>query len=153
VVDTRECAATIEGQMIIIDEIINMSEAGSKRQVMSRIAPLQGLHEVMIKPVRGTRRQQANRFWWGVVVQSLYDFLRAQGQIVSREECHTMLKLRCAPKEIFDPRTGELIATVPSESRTMSIPEFSQMITMAKQYLEDMFGIVLPELDNFQEKP
>ena len=130
--------------MIIIDEIINMSESGSKRQVMSKIAPLQGLHEVMIKPVRGTRRQRANAFYFAAVVKPFQEFESAQGNHITRLEAHEMLKRQLLPVNIVN-KHGEVIGTVGASSHDKSIPEFAAYVTRCKEWLFDMCGITCEE--------
>ena len=136
-------------------DTLNLSDAETKRKLYAAIAPLTGLHEVAIKPVRATRRQCANRYYWGVVIKTWKDWLANQGQVCASETLHDMLKLKFIPADVTDPRTGEVIGTVPGRSKTLSIQEFADYIDRCTEYLRDMFGIVVPDptLYGIERKP
>lgn len=127
---------------MIDKEMVNLDEADAKRRLMTAISPLRGMHEVTIKPVRGTRRQRANAFHWAAVVEPFRQFLSAQGQQYSALECHDFLKLKCLPKNVIDPVTGEVIGVVPGTSHTLAIGEFAEFENRCIEYLEEMFGII-----------
>lgn len=127
---------------MIDGETYNLSDPITKRKLMAHLAPLQGIHEVTVKPVRATRRQRANAYYFAGVVTPFMRYLNAQGQSYNRLECHDFLKLKCLPQDVVNPATGEVIGVVPGRSSSLTIPQFAEYVDRCIHYLADMFGIV-----------
>lgn len=132
---------------MIDKDYINLDDSTSKRKLYAAIAPLKGMHEVTIKPVRATRRQKANRYLFGVVYKSFREFLAEQGQVLTTDEIHSYLKLKFLPREVMNPLSGEVLAVVPGTSHDRDVKEFADYIDNCIRYLADMFNIVVPSPD------
>lgn len=131
------------------NELLNLSDRETKRRLIAAVSAMQGIVEVTIKPVRMTRRQRANRFYFGCVVDPVQQYLTSQGQFINKLEAHDLIKMNVLPKDVFDPRTHDLIGTIPGPSRGLSIPEFAEFTERAIHYVGDMFNIEVANPDAF----
>ena len=124
---------------------LNMSDSASKRKLMTALAPLQGLYDVHIKPVRVTRSNAANRFTWGVIVKLYAAYLSAvDGETVDPEEAFLDLKRRFLKRVIVNKETGEVIAVTVKRSSQLSPEDFSDFIEHSIAHLAEC-GIDVPE--------
>lgn len=135
----------------MIDELLNLTDRDTKRRLYAAIAPLQGLHEVTIKPRRMTRSTRANAYHWSCIVDPFRKFLESQGQHYTSLECHEFLKVKCLPKNIVDPRSGEVVGIVGDSSHNKNTAEFAEFVNRCKEYLGDTFGIECPDPQLFMD--
>ncbi len=127
-----------------LDEMINLSEPSTKRKLMGEIGAAQGLHDITIKPVKGTRRQRANRYYFGCIVEPFRKFEEDQGNHITRLMAHEFLKKELLPVDIVD-GNGVVIDTIGATSHDKSIGEFADYVTRCKEWLLDKCGIVCEE--------
>ena len=128
---------------------VDLSNPTAKRELLTEIGRLVGLNDVHVKPVRMTRSTQANRYLFGVVYRAFIEFMREQGQAITSDDAHEYCKARFLPaRELFNPNTGELLGTIPARTSTLDSAEFADYIDRVSFWLEDTFGIVLPEPDH-----
>lgn len=126
--------------------ILDLSNPDTKRKLMSHIGSLSGFYEVDIKPRKATRRLRANNFYWAALIEPFVEYLNSDGsRHFTKDMAHLALKMALIPKPVIHPKTGELIATVPGDTHTMTIGEFYDYCERARQHLLDEFGVVTLE--------
>lgn len=124
---------------------VNLSDAASKRRLLTAIAPLQGMYALDLKPIRPTRSSQANRFYWSCVIGSFRDFLRAQGQPFTSEDCHEFLKCKFLLQSLVNHDTGEIVGRAPRSTASLDTSDFTEYVDNCIVWLADTFGIVVPD--------
>jgi hypothetical protein len=95
--------------------------------------------EIEIRPWEETRRSQANRYYWGVVLKFMAE---ESGHTV--DELHELMKLRHNSKVVADPTTGEEVKIACSTSK-LTINEFSDYLEAVMLDGSEHLGIVFPE--------
>lgn len=98
---------------------------------------------VRIEQEKETRRQRANRFYWGVVLKHM-----ASESGHSADDLHELMKLRHNSKtvEIVDPKTGEAREVrIPLSTAKLSIEEFGIYLERAIVDAAEWLGVVIPE--------
>ena len=97
--------------------------------------------ELIIKGVRNTRSNRMNRFYWGVIIDTLVNYFNQEktfGEVVSREAVHDLMKCKfLGMHRVFLP-DGQPVDVVNS-SRNLSNKEFidyfEEIIRWADQHL------------------
>lgn len=130
-----------------IDVEVNMSDAPTKRALMTRVGTLQGLYALDLRPIRPTRSQQQNRFWWGVLVKSFVDFNREQNIPCRSENVSMMFKRECGglTDPVYNPKTGELVSEEFRSTTDYSVEDMSGLIERTIEWLSSNAGIEIPE--------
>ncbi len=101
--------------------------------------------EIIIRRKRKHRSITANRYYFGCVVQLIYEQLVEQGHEVSKTDTHEFLKMRCNGKDLVNQSTGEVIS-IGQTTRDMTTVEFSEYIERCKT-----FGIEFLNIQRFPE--
>ena len=118
---------------------------GSRQWVKERIKLLQdGEYTVEIKKYKKQRSIDQNRYYWGCIVQLVYDGLRDAGydEIRNPEDAHDMIKEMFFKKIIFSKQKGEL-AMVQS-STNFSTAEFEEKMQSIRQWAQEFLNINIP---------
>lgn len=118
---------------------------GSRQWVKERIKLLQdGEYTVEIKKYKKQRSIDQNRYYWGCIVQLVYDGLRDAGydEIRNPEDAHDMIKEMFFKKIIFSEQKGEL-AMVQS-STNFSTAEFEEKMQSIRQWAQEFLNINIP---------
>lgn len=118
---------------------------GSRQWVKERIMLLQdGDYTVEIKKYKKPRSIYQNRYYWGCIVQLVYEGLRDAGydEIRNPEDAHSMLKEMFFKKIIFSEKKGEL-AMVQSSAQ-FSTSEFEDKMQSIRQWAQEFLNINIP---------
>ena len=104
------------------------------------------------RPIKRVSKKQwakiANAFYWAAIISALRQYLAEQGEEVSADYAHTILKTRClGVREIVIKATGEVIQ-IPKSTAVLNTTEFSEFVQRCLAFLAEL-GIVVPELDTF----
>lgn len=97
-----------------------------------------------------TRSNQANRYYWGVVIPCIQSGLKEGGLTASEastENVHLMLKARFLKQDKPIGNDGEFITIIPSTS-TLSTDEFSQYIEHCVQFAAEYLNVIVPDPGN-----
>ena len=131
-----------------IDVELNLSDPNTKRNLMVRIGSLSGPYALDLRPIRPTRSQQQNRFYWGVLVESFRQAQADQGVYPSSELVSTLFKVKCGGlvERMFSKTTGELLVEDFRSTTTYSVDEMSEYLERVIAYLATEHNIVVPEL-------
>jgi hypothetical protein len=100
---------------------------------------------VMITKKHATRSAQANRYYWGVVVELL-----AQHTGYTPEEIHEILKARFIPKKLSVANgNGEIKGefVIGGTTTSMNKLEFGEYITSIRQWAAEELDVVIPDPD------
>lgn len=95
------------------------------------------------EPEAHTRSSNANRYYHAAIVREFWKFLRAQGQVVTHDECHEMLKEKVLPEpeHVYDRTTGELLVRRRRTTHDMTVEQFYDYCEQCRAWLMDMFDI------------
>jgi hypothetical protein len=102
----------------------------------------EGAYELTIKPVDQTRRSQANRYYWGVVLRMM-----AEESGHGANELHDLMKLRHNGQVITDITTGEEV-TVGRTTRTLTVAQFSAYLEAVMLDGAEYLGLTFPSQED-----
>lgn len=103
-----------------------------------------------VSEFRETRSNQANRYYWGVVVELIHDALNDAGWEVTKEGTHDMLKFRFLREDKPIGNDGEFITTIKSTSE-LDTMEFGEYIEHCVRFAAEYLNTVIPPPGEQQE--
>lgn len=114
---------------------------------ISHIATLEGsVIEVRVSKERQNKSSQANRYYWGVVIECARKGMEEMtGEQWHPEEAHDLLKQYCNAKEL---KAGLSSVKVGKTTKGMSKEEFALYIDRCVQWIYNTFNIVVPSSDD-----
>jgi hypothetical protein len=99
--------------------------------------------EVTIKEYKNTRSNRANRYYWGVVIPSVFKAFADVGiKLVNPEQAHEAMRIKFLMEEI---QVGEESFRVPKSTSRMKTDEFANYIFVIVDYLREYYNFVVPE--------
>lgn len=132
-----------------IETDLNLTDVLNRQLLMSNIAHMQGPYAISIKPIDPKRSNQANRYWHKCIVDTFRQYMAAQGQHFTHDQCHEYLRDRFAHRPpIFDPATGEVIDYMPASSSKMNKAQFGELIEAASEWMQSL-NIILPTPEQY----
>lgn len=134
-------------------QVLNLSDASVKRQLMIQIGGLQGLHEVRIRPRKRTRSLDQNSYYFVAVVQPFRDWLRGEygDSLITSDQAHEMLKVKIlGMDEKLIEGTNEVLKLIP-RSKTLTKDEFGSYIDKCSEWLLTFCEIVVVPSELFYE--
>lgn len=99
--------------------------------------------ELEITRLRATRSGQANRFYWGVVIQALHELTG-----YTPEELHDLMKAKFLPKHLaFTGQNGDIIEqfVLGGSTRHLDTQEFYQYVERVREWAGDALGLYIPD--------
>ena len=99
--------------------------------------------ELLVKRQRATRSQQANRYYWGVVVQMLSEHTG-----YTPEEVHDLLKMRFIPKRLAVCNGNGVIQdefVLGGSTREMDTEEFGAYVEEICQWAATDLDLIIPD--------
>lgn len=125
---------------------LNFDDPNQKRDFLRMAGAWRGRMVVEFKPDQPRRSNKQNARHWAAVVPAFQEYLRQQGESLSAEECHELLKARVlGTRQLIDKATGEVIGEVSKRSSTLDIGEFSEFTALAEAWLRDYFNIIIQD--------
>lgn len=137
--------------MTATEYIIDFNNNAERDGFVIALRRLRGRHRISIVKHRRRRTDRQNRYYWPVFVKSFGDFLREQGENVTDDQAHEMLKHKFLRQTWIDGRTGEALDYTRSTT-ALDVAEFNQYLDSVALWLADMFGIIVPSPDEYHEK-
>ena len=134
------------------EAIINMSNEAKKFALLNRLKRLEGPHRISVVKYRPRRSDRQNRYYWPCFVRPFADFIRDQGERITDEHAHQMLKHRFLKRDAIDKRTGEVVGEYTKSTTSLDTAEFNEYLDQVAYWLSDMFGIMVPDPDDYHEK-
>lgn len=99
--------------------------------------------EVTLKEYKNTRSNRANRYYWGVVIPSVFKAFAEVGiKLVNHEQAHEAVRIKFLMEEI---QVGEESFRVPKSTSRMKTDEFANYIFVIVDYLREYYNFVVPE--------
>ena len=99
--------------------------------------------EVSIKEYKNTRSNRANRYYWSVVIPSVFEAFAENGiKLVNQQQAHEMMRRKFLMEEVEINRKPFMI---PKSTAEMKIDEFSNYIFVVVEYLRDFYNYTVPE--------
>lgn len=94
------------------------------------------------------RSDQANRYYWGVVLTTMEE----SNIGYRKEEFHELMLAKFSTHthyEIVDPRTGEVVEEydITERSSTLSGRNFYRFVELVRQFLAEFYGVVTEDPD------
>ena len=113
---------------------------------------MRGVRRISIMQFRPRRSDRQNRYYWPCFVNELGKYLREQGQPITDEEAHELLKVKFLRRPVYSPSTGELLGYAIRSTTDLTTAEFNSYLDHCAAWLLDMFGIVVPDPSEYHEK-
>lgn len=132
------------------DVIIDFNSEAERSFLWSKLRGLRGKYRVTVKRYRANRSDRQNRYYWPCFVHPFGQFLREQGEAITDDDAHEMLKLKFLRVVVQDDKAGPL-ECAKSTSR-LDKAEFNEYLDRCSHWLNQMFGIVTPEPEIYWEK-
>jgi hypothetical protein len=105
-------------------------------------------HRIKIRPARLTQHDKFRAYYFAVVVEAFYLFLREQDPGATKDDAHRRLKWECGLRvEEPDFRTGEIVTTGVRSITKISDEEFSDFVARARAWLDNDVGVPTPPPD------
>ena len=127
----------------MLDIIIDFDDEKERAMLYSKMRGLRGKNRITIAKYRRRRTDRQNRFYWPAFVEPFAQFLRDQGEPITNEMAHEMLKLKFLRVVVPDAKAGDLECS--RSTTTLTTDEFNEYLDRCSQWLNEMFGIVTPE--------
>lgn len=127
------------------EQMLNLSDARTKRTLVRMIERLEGPHRVSIVRWRPRRSDRANAYYFAAVVTPFYHYSRDCGNDMTKEDCHEFLKNEFGARRTWtDPATGEA-KEFPARTSKMTTDEFAEYVERCSAWLAEL-GVFVPEM-------
>jgi len=129
--------------------VFNLSIPEHKKMLINHVKALEGVHRVEVTKVRGQRSNQANAYYWAVVVPCIQRaILDAWGEQV---DGHEFGKYQFLRKPVVNHETGEVVGYVARGTSTLNTEEFAAYIDDCV-HLCSMLGVEIPPPSHYGER-
>lgn len=123
---------------------IDLDDMRAKRAFVTEIGSMTGMWQFAWKPYRERMSERARGYYFKVICQALVNYVRDQGEHMTKDQAHAKLKEKNLPAAQFvNAQTGEIETIPPSISR-FDTAEGSEYIEKCIVWLAEM-GVVVPE--------
>lgn len=127
--------------------IIDFNDDAEKRTLWGALRKCRGTMRITIKQYRKARSDRQNRYYWPCFVNPLAEYLREQGEHVTPDQAHEILRGQFLQMHVQDDRAG-LISFVRSTT-DLDVGEFNRYLDECGHWLWEMFGIQVPEPETY----
>jgi len=97
-----------------------------------------------IAEFRDKRSNQANRYYWGIVVEIIYRALKESGWEITREGTHEMLRFRFLREDRPLGEHGDEFVTTVKSTTELDRDEFRAYIERCVQFAAEYLNVVIP---------
>lgn len=109
-------------------------------ELLSRRVPV----VLTVEEYKGKRSNQANRYYWGIVVTLIRDGLKAQGIEATTESTHDLLKFRFLKDDKPIGADGEFVTLVKSTTE-LDTQAFGEYVEHCKRFAAEYLGVNIPD--------
>lgn len=103
-----------------------------------------GRVKLTVERTYNKRSTPQNAYYWGVLIaefkEGYYDRL---GEIISPDDAHGVLKLKCNSIEIVNEESGEVM-NVPKSTTEMTTIQFEEYMEQCRRFIKEWFGRTVP---------
>lgn len=118
--------------------------ARESARLASALLALDGKHAIItVTEKKRDRTSQQNRYYWGVVVETVMNYLQDQGNYVDSTDVHEFLKLRVGKLSRVIV-VGDDVHKCLGSTAQLSTAKFNEYIEKIRAWAAD-YGIVIPE--------
>lgn len=96
-----------------------------------------------IEEYRDKRSNQANRYYWGIVIDTIHRALKESGWEITKEGTHEMLRFRFLREDRPIGEDGEFVTTVRSTTE-LDRQEFGDYIEACCRFAAEYLNVVIP---------
>ncbi len=123
---------------------INMDDLQQKQKVVRMVGTLKGYWRLAFKRSRPARSLSQNRYYFGVVVKALVDWMHDEnGEKVEQLEAHDWLARRFLGACVaVDHCAGKIQIEKRHSTHTLTTVQFSEYIEQCRDFLADYCGII-----------
>ncbi len=129
--------------------IVNFDEPREAATAVQAVRSLRGWHRLTIAAYRKRRSDAQNRYYWPCYVAPFADFLRAQGETITDEQAHEIMKHKFLRVSRYEPGNDEWLTWTRSTTE-LSTVEFNTYLDLIATWLAEMFGIVVSDPTNLR---
>jgi hypothetical protein len=117
----------------------------NRRRFEQEIKSAKDMDVTIIIKKRGKRSSQANRYYWGVLIEEIRQDIKRRGERVEADTIHEFLKEKFSPNKtkIEIEATGELLE-LPGSTTTMNVSEFSEYLERIIEWCATTLELVIP---------
>ena len=127
-----------------MDELhIDFNKESDRTFLYASLRKLRGIYRVNIVKHRPRRTDRQNSRYWPAIVVPFARFLREQGEQVTDQQAHELLKRKFLFRTWMDPKTGEALDYTESTTK-LDTAEFNEYTETCENWLAD-FGIIVQE--------
>lgn len=103
--------------------------------------------EVIIRKKKKHRSTQQNRYYWGVVVELIKNYLQeVDPQVIwTPEKVHELLKFKFLRCQKVNPDTAEIEFEYTRSTTDLSTSEFMDLIAQIQQWSAETFDLYIPD--------
>lgn len=99
---------------------------------------------IVASDTRPKRSNQANKYYWSVVVELIYLALKESGWEVNREGTHELLRVRFLSEDKPIGKDGEFVTRVKSTTELDS-KEFGEYVEACKRFAAEYLNVNVPD--------
>ena len=125
------------------DLVVDFDNEAERNLLWSKLRGLRGKQRITVKQYRRKRSDIQNSYYWPCFVDPFGQFLRDQGETITNDDAHEMLKLKFLGVVVQDAKAGKLECS--RSTTTLDWQEFNDYLDRCSHWLNEMFGIVTPE--------
>ena len=128
--------------------LCDFDDATQRRTTLAHLVALRGRWRLTLTPFRVRRTDAQNAYYWAVIVELFYEFLRAQDwSISSPTDAHEILKSKFLTVDVVHPQTGETIGQRVRSTTELNVEQMSDYLERCRHWLQEFFGLVLPDAE------
>ena len=129
--------------------IANMDDARLRSRIVNAIASKRGMWRIDVTRYRPRRSDRQNRFYWPCCVKPFGEFLREQGEAVTDQDAHAILKHKFLRKTV---EAGGERVDITRSTTDLDTAEFNEYLDACAAWLADMFGFAMPDPADYHER-
>ena len=136
------------------DLVVDFDDEAERKHLWEALRGLRGKNRITVKKYRPRRTDRQNRYYWPAFVHPFGQFLRDQGEEITDDDAHEILKMKFLRIVVQDAKAGPLECG--RSTTALDVDEFNEYLDRCSHFLNEMFGIVTPEPEVYrtkQEKP
>lgn len=100
--------------------------------------------KITVSKLYDKRSNQQNKYYWGVIIDLFRKgWEESQGEKISMEQAHEILKHECNYSEIVNPTTGAVIRTG-NTTTELNTKDYEEYLTRCRNFIWEWFNIIVP---------
>lgn len=132
-----------------LHKTLNLDSPDQKREVVKFFSCAFGEYEINAEPRRYLKSHAQLRYYFGVVLQYLLDYLNQdEARRYTKEQVHEMVAMDFLPQvEIVDPQTGVILKAVRASVATLTKEDMTEFVDRVRIWMHKDIGVPTPDPD------